>query len=199
MPTLTSSYDISLGGTSVSARTTRTESGSIEQEVSLAAAQSGSLTTRTDNDTGVITLAEGHGITDADTVDVYWSGGMRYGMTVTGYDTTTITVDAGSGDNLPVAETAVFATVPTDIDIDVDGDLISGIAVHATTRASADFQTGADASLLQVELAANEPWTWFDSQSITNPLTGDPIGHIQASAGTATAATLKIMLVYDSA
>ena len=35
----------------------------------------GRSTTRTDNDTGIVTVASGHGIMDTDTVDVYWDGG----------------------------------------------------------------------------------------------------------------------------
>ena len=67
----------------------------------------GTLTTRADDDTGIVTLPTGHGITDSGTVSLSWSGGGRGDMTVTAYDATTVSVDVGDGDNLPAQDTAV--------------------------------------------------------------------------------------------
>ncbi len=68
----------------------------------------GSLTTRTDRDTGIITVTDSdHGITDSDTVFVWWVGGVKRTMSVSTVSGNLITVDAGSGQNLPVVGTAV--------------------------------------------------------------------------------------------
>jgi len=68
----------------------------------------GSLSTRTDNDTGVCTVVEtNHGITVSHTVAVWWAAGKRTGMSVTAVSGTVITVDGGSGDNLPALSTAI--------------------------------------------------------------------------------------------
>lgn len=67
----------------------------------------GTLSTRTDGDTGVCTLSSGHLITVSDTVSVWWSGGDRKGMTVTAVNGSLVTVDAGTGDNLPATSSAV--------------------------------------------------------------------------------------------
>ena len=80
MPTGTISKTIAIAGINVAAQAQRTDNGQIAQEVTLPAGKAGSLTTRTDDDTGVATLTPGHGITTSDTVDVYWAGGVRYGM-----------------------------------------------------------------------------------------------------------------------
>jgi len=62
----------------------------------------GQLATRTDNDTGIITMVGGNrGITDSETVDVYWSTGSRTGMTITLVAGADISIDGGAGDNLP--------------------------------------------------------------------------------------------------
>ena len=61
----------------------------------------GTITTRTDNDTGVITTAVAHGILANDRVDVYWAESTRRGMNVTAVTATTVTVDVGAGTNLP--------------------------------------------------------------------------------------------------
>ena len=96
----------------------------------LAAAQcDGSLTTRTDNDTGIVTLSTGHGIETADVVDVYWVGGVRYGMDAT-VAANAVTVDGGAGDNLPAEDFAIAAVVEqVDWEVNFDGDDAQFVAV----------------------------------------------------------------------
>jgi len=96
----------------------------------LAAAQcDGTLSTRTDNDTGIVTLATGHGIETADVVDVYWVGGIRYGMDAT-VAANAVTVDGGAGDNLPAEDFAIAAVVEqSDWEINFDGDDARFVAV----------------------------------------------------------------------
>lgn len=76
----------------------------------------GTLSQRIDDDTGLCTLpaltaidgqSVTHGITVSHTVSVWWSGGERHAMTVSAVSGTAITVDGGSGDNLPTLGTAV--------------------------------------------------------------------------------------------
>lgn len=86
------------------------------------AQSAGTLTTRTDNDTGVVTLATGHGITTGMKCDVYWTGGKRYGMDAT-VATNAITLDGGAGDNLPTEATENIAVVKQlDVEVNFDGD-----------------------------------------------------------------------------
>lgn len=124
----------------------------------LAAQCDGSLTTRTDDDTGVVTLSTGHGIETADVVDVYWSGGMRYGMTAT-VSGVEITVDGGAGDNLPAEDTAITAVVEqTTWEINFDGDDAQVVAVvyrnGADTGAKAhiDLQDATPATIEELDL-----------------------------------------------
>ena len=81
----------------------------------LAAAIIGTLSTRTDNDTGVLTVPTGHGITASDTVVVSWlAAGVRtyrYNVDVTGVTSTTISIDLGAGTNLPSSSTAVTIVI----------------------------------------------------------------------------------------
>ena len=70
-------------GSQVSVNLSRSADGAGQWSPSVSAGKAGSLTTRTDNDTGVATLAGGHGIVTSDKVDVFWAGGRRYGMTAT--------------------------------------------------------------------------------------------------------------------
>lgn len=69
----------------------------------------GTLTTRTDDDTGEITVVGGNrGLTTSETVDVYWSGGSRTGMSITNVAGAVVTIDGGSGDVLPSTSTAMW-------------------------------------------------------------------------------------------
>ena len=123
----------------------------------LAAAQTGTLTTKTDDDTGIATLSAGHGIETADVVDVYWAAGIRYGMDAT-VATNAVTVDGGAGDALPTQDTAVTVVEQIDWEIDFDGDDAQIIGVFyrnpddTGAKAHVDFQDSGSAQVNEVDL-----------------------------------------------
>ncbi len=94
-------------------RTITTGPESAVADPTFGVAKIGQLTTRTDSNTGILTMAASHGITTAARLDVYWSGGARYGMTVGTVSINTVPIDLGGGDNLPDVNTAVTAMIPT--------------------------------------------------------------------------------------
>ena len=200
MPTGTIVSTANVGGISMASAISRTDDGQIGHEVSLPAGSAGTLTTRTDDNTGEATLSAGHGLSEGDVVDVYWADGVRYGMDVGVVAGNVVPIDGGAGDNLPDADSALVVTKQVTIDTDFDGDLVALIAALATQRAHLDFQTAGGVSLSAVELQANELWSWYSDSGIANPLTGDPVGSVEASCGTtAAAATLKLGALYSSA
>src|SRR6187399_742202 len=123
MPQGTYGVSLQAGGVSIQSAAVRTGDGVIGIEATLPAAVAGTLTTRTDNDTGVVTV-ESHSILDTDTVDVYWSGGMRKDVDVTAVTATTISIDAGTGTNLPIATTPVTIVKQVTINVSIDGDAL---------------------------------------------------------------------------
>ena len=199
MPIKRVSTTLSIGGVSISGRTDRTGEGQLGQEVTLPAGKAGTLTTRTDDNTGVATLATGHGIVTSDKVDVFWADGVRYGMTanVTG---DAVTVDGGDGDVLPTATTPLVVTKEVEINADFDGDDALIVAAMSTKRAHLQFVAADNSILFAIELAnANEPWTWISDQGIANPLTGDAVDRIVASNGdSGGVGTLTFACLYDS-
>lgn len=198
MPTAQITSTLTIGGVTKSATISRTADAMVQHEITLTAGDAGTLTTRTDNDTGVITLGA-HTITDADTVDVYWDGGVRYGMTVTAYDGTTITVDSGAGDNLPTEDDAVVVGVRQTVNSDFDGDNAQLVALVSTYRAHAAFIDSGSATLKAVELpTSDEPWYWAADNGHTNPLTGNAVDTIEVSSGSTSGGTLYIWALYDS-
>ena len=94
MPNATYGLSLSIGGVTIQpASIVRTGDHPNVFEVPLPPGTSGTLSTRTDDDTGVITAA-GHTLQVGDKVNVYWSGGRRYGMTVSAVAGNDVTVGA---------------------------------------------------------------------------------------------------------
>ncbi len=199
-------YGVSLG--SISYSVVRTGDDPVATEVTLPAGKAGTLTTRTDANTGVVTVASGHGITTSDTVDVYWSTGRRYGVDVTATDSTTITIDVGSGDDLPSTSTAVVICKQVVINKAIDGDNLSVIGFQVVLANDNGFGTrltffdaingGGSAVGSGIDLDSNVPVVYDIARGVTNPLTGSPILSLVASNGDGTnAATLKIQGMQD--
>lgn len=169
-------------------------------DVSIPAAKTGTLTTRTDNDTGTITGQSGHGVTTGARLDVYWSGGSRRGLLVGTVSGTSIPIDGGTGDNLPAATTPVTLMVPTEEDLVVTGNDVKALAVSAGAPANVVFATSGNAEIkgYQIEVADGGD-AWADEASdAANPLAGGAVAKMFLSHGDATAAkTISVVLLKD--
>lgn len=134
------SYDLSilkqhqLAGKTYAHQETLTKGGLTGLEKTIPVADAGTLTTRTDANTGTVTMtASDHGITTGSIVDVYWSGGQRRGMLVGSVSGTSVPIDLGSGTDLPVTTTAVQVAVVQSYSLNVTGNQLAALL------ASADF------------------------------------------------------------
>ena len=106
-----------------------------------------------------------------------------------------------SKNDLPAQDTELVVTPEVEIDVDFDGDAVEMIAAACDQRSTLQLQTGAGVEILTVQLAANESYGWatnHDYVGATNPMAGEVIGKAMASCGTATAATMKFGVLYDS-
>jgi hypothetical protein len=184
-----------IAGQTISQSISRTEEHESRVSIAVPAGKAGTLTTRTDDNTGVATVASGHGVTTSDVVSVFWSGGSRYGMTVSATTSTTISVDGGSGDNLPTATTAIIVSKQVAHALELVGDKLELMTIRSTQRGSVEFFSSAPASLLRYDIAAGEGRFWIDGIGYTNPLAGDTVATIQVANGSATADTLEIGLL----
>jgi hypothetical protein len=203
MPTANVFQQVAIGGLTVSASASREQAGSISQDLTgdfaLDAGVAGTLSTRTDNDTGVLTVASGHGIVDTDTVDVYWDGGVRYGVDVTAVTATTISINVGAGDNLPAEDTAIVVCKQTALDVDVVGDQIDVFAVAMNRRCHVDVQQANGTSIKAVDLPAAEGYMWWSDSGVTNPFAGVTVGAVKISNGdSSNSATGGLAVLYDS-
>jgi len=209
MPSIALTQVISGGGVTIQTLPIiETNSGPIALEDSLSAAKSGALTTRTDNTDGELTMATGHGITTAAVIDLYWAGGVRYGVVVGTVATNAVPISGGSGDNLPADETAITAVVQKSINLAIDGDNADVIAVvletvdkSLRTAGHVQFRDASNAEIAEIDLVSNVPQVWHIAGGSANPFTGNPITNLKASQGNVTATetyTLKIVGVQDA-
>ncbi|MEA1951483.1 MAG: hypothetical protein U9N87_08865 [Planctomycetota bacterium] len=200
MPIGTIAENIALAGISIQSSITRTASGQISHEVILSAADAGTLSTRTTDTAGTLTMDDaGHGISTGDIIDIYWTGGVAYGATVGTVSGTSVPFTLAGGDALPAQGTDVTADVQQEINTDFDGDDMKMLAVVSTKRGHIHFQEEDGTDIDAEELSSNEGWTWASDTGVTNPLAGNPVGQVMASNGDLTGtATLKIGVLYDS-
>ena len=148
----------------------------------------------------------GEPIATGNTVDVYWSGGVQYGVTVGTVSGTAVPIDTGSGDDLPAQDTAVTVVPQQAVTCNIDGDNASIVAIELvpssstdTTAAHLDMQDSGGSTILELDLVAGVPRIYDLAAGDTNALTGNPIVSIKASqAGTDAARVVKIAAAYDS-
>ena len=192
---------LSLPGVSISTTIDRSASGGVPpQDVAVPAAKAGTLSTRTDNTDGELTMTDtDHGIETGDKITIFWDGGIAYQATVGTVDGKTVPFTGAKGNNLPDAATAVTAGVITVLDVDFDGDKLKMFAAMSNRRGHVVFEDSGNTVLSAAELVANEPYLYIDGVIATNPLEGNPVDEVHVANGDATApATFKMGGVYDS-
>jgi len=186
-----------IGGTLFTSSASYSDEGSLQ--FSVAAAQlntpfAGVLSTRTDDNTGVVTAA-GHAFTDGMVVDVFWTGGVRYGMVV-GSAATTFAIDGGAGDVLPVATTAITVCEQKKLDAAFDGDEMTVLAMSFSSDGKATICTSADVVLATFDLTAGISYIWHTAKS-TTPVTGDPAAYI-ALTNVSTAGNFEFATLFNA-
>ncbi len=186
-------------------RVTHVGAVTIEQAVpAILAAQTGTLTTRTDVDTGVATLSSGHGIITADVVDVYFAAGVRYGMdaTVSG---DAVTVDGGAGDDLPAQDDPVTVVLQADVEVNFDGDDAQVVGIFyrnpsdTGAKASLDLQDTGDVSIEALDLVHEKANGADDAiydiaNGDTNVFSGNRITQGKVTHDSQSAGTLYILV-----
>lgn len=188
-----------LGGVTFDQSSAPSGDGMVIVEESVAAGEEGDLTTRTDDDTGIVTVDDsGHAFVVDDKADIYWSGGCRRFMDVTAVSGAAVTIDGGSGDNLPVVDTEVTLVEPTTFEVYCDGDYVQAIFLSAAKQGQFTFATGVPAEVWSRELGEGKAYLWETGDGVDNPLTGQFISYVFISHSDTTAATMKVGVVYNN-
>ena len=92
---------MSAGGVSVSGVKNRSADSAVGYDLEVPRAHNGTLSTRTNNTEGTITLSGGHPVTTAMVVDLYWTGGTRRAVVVGTVSGTSVPISGGSADTQP--------------------------------------------------------------------------------------------------
>lgn len=190
---------MTLGGVRFPQTDAPTGDGFIVHDVSIDPGDTGSLITRTDANTGVVTVDDsGHAIIQTDRVDVYWSGGCRRGMEVTNVSGALVTIDGGSGDDLPIQGTTLTVIEPTLLDVVVLGTNVNAILMYTDKLGQFTFVDSVPTEHYHVELGEGCSREWMENDGVTNPITGDSINGVYVSHGDAAAATMRLGILYDN-
>lgn len=197
---------VAAGGTTIHKTWNRTANTAQAFEATLPVGEAGELTQRTSGSVAEFQLAPGHGITTGESVDVYWSGGVRFGCTVGTVSGITVPVTGGgAGDDFPIVGTDVVVSEQEEFDFFLDGDAGKLVAVIM-----ADGVAGSGAGHLEftrlngtlvgeLDLVANIPQVFDLAAGIANPFSGAFIWKLFASNGSLTAAaTLTIIQVVEN-
>lgn len=164
---------------------------------SVAAAKAGALTTRTDDNTGELTMAASHGITTGQRLDLYWEGGSRRGITVGTVAGNAVPIDLGSGDNLPTESTEITAMVPVEESLVITGDDLKLLVASSTKRGQIVLEDSGGEEL-HIPLEAGSVYDWHTLKGSTNPIAGDSITKAFLShEDSAAASTMSLGVLHD--
>lgn len=187
-----------VGGAVVDAVIDREDEQGATTQVALDAGIAGTLTTRTSDSVGVITVAEGHGLTTSDTIAVFWIAGMRYGVTITGTTATTVTIATGAGTVLPAVSSVVTIGKEVVTSLGHIGDDLKIFAIHSTNRLSANIRDVTPATIEALDVAARESWAYISNYSGANPFAGETLVTAVLANGGTTAVTANILHLKDT-
>lgn len=187
-----------VGGAVVDAQIDREDEQGAATLVSLPAGIAGTLTTRTDADTGIVTVLAGHGITDSDTVTLFWAGGVRRGLTVTATAATTISIDVGAGADLPAVSSVVTIAKEVITSLGHVGNDLAIFAVHSVNRLMANIRNAGPTTILALDITGRESFAYISTFSGTNPFAGETLVTAVLANGGTTAATANILHLKDT-
>lgn len=199
MATARISTTVNMPGIQFAATFSRDAEGVLIQDFSgdleLAAAKAGTITD------SVATMSTGHGITNSDVVDVYWTESgvkkIRRGCACS-VATNDIALSSGAGDTLPTGGTAVTLGIQQEVGLAITGDQLEALGIYASARCSVDFHD-AGGTELALDIADGEGFAWASDSGVTNPIAGDTITHVVISCGSTDGAALQIAALVDNA
>lgn len=197
MPTLQVEETVRVLGSTYSGVKNITSDGSVTKSITVPAAKTGALTTRTDADTGTLTMDSGHGITTGARLDLYWDGGSRRGLTVGTVSVDEVPIDGGAGDDLPDDETDITAMVPVEEEFLLTGDNAEALLFYSVLAGIIVLTGADDVEDMAVELDAAIPYLWTLERDPTIPVAGDTVTKAFFSHGdsTTTSAMTVVALV----
>lgn len=178
-------------GITFSQSTNKAATGKEGRRVSIAAAKTGELTTRTDGDTGTLTMDGGHGITDGQKIDIYGPDGALYGATVGTVSVNSVPFDGGTG-ALPSLNSDVTVKVPEVFSCTVNGDDVVMILTKSPVAGRIAFQNAENAEIVAYTFTAAGGQVWSSETGQANPLFEEAVAFVSFSHASSTGAKAMI-------
>jgi hypothetical protein len=209
MPEALYQVSVTSGGVTVQKNLTVEGDSSQTHEVTLPAGFAGSLTTRTSDTAGTVTVTEGAGnFTDGDVVNIWWDGGVAYGATIGTQVGAAAPLTGFAGAVLPAADTAVVMTKQVAAVSNLDGDEANIVALQLSYagedvgygKGHINLQDASNNSIEAITLAGAVPYVYYleNAGGSSNPFTGAPITKFKATNfDTELAATLTVIIIQD--
>lgn len=196
-----------VGGIGANETLALSSDGGISQDISIAAAFIGTLSTRTDDDTGVVTVpaSPAHDIVGTDVVTLFFADGHRRDLVVDSVTATTITfggVTIGDGDVLPAQDDPITIQKQTVVDVDfVGSDMEALFCKCGSARMLVGFMASGTREL-NVEFSATKGLHYFwrigDPVATVNPLAGHIIDEVRVAHDGAAVKTFAMQVNYNS-
>jgi len=188
--------DFAFPGTTLRSQTVRTATGGVApQEIPLPAGVAGVLSDRGGDSIGTITFPTSHGFAEGELVDVYWAGGLRYGMTIDPLGNGLyLDVLGGAGDVLPAQDTAVVVAVNTAVTLPInDTENLVYMAFGCNRRSHLEIRASS-VTIYDREIPADGLWCIRDGWA-------DAMGYfdgLRVSNGGVLPATFRVAGLYNS-
>jgi hypothetical protein len=151
--------------------------GAVVKDPTIAVAKTGTLSTRTNDTEGTLTMTAGHGITTGNRLDIYWGAGKRVGVTVGTVATNSVPFTGGAGDNLPIATTAITAMVPhlELFPVPDTSELLGLFASSTAAQATLFFRDSNGDPVATISTTGTTGgYIWEDTSGVDNPLDAEP-------------------------
>jgi hypothetical protein len=203
MPTNTKNAQYSIGGISIQSLISRTGEGqlSVVSDTPLVAGNAGTLSTRTSDTAGTMTLS-GHDISTGDNIDIFWTDAngdlqVAYDATVGTVAGDSVPFTGASGVVLPAQDYAVIADERVIATIAFDGDDATMFVGWSDRNSHMEFLDSGTLNIHNQTVVAGEAFDWTGSGS--NPLTGNAVATIAWSNGdSSNTATMKFAVQTDA-
>jgi len=165
------------------------------------AAKSGTLTTRTDNTTGTLTMAPGHGFSTGNTISLFFAGGSQTNVTLGTVSGNSVPFSGGSGTNLPAATTPITAMLPVSETFNLVGNNATGLVAFLVAQpgdgnAAIEFLSSGPAVVLTETVSGPNP-TYSWNGTTTNPLAGVTVATVRFSHGQTGARQMGAQSVFN--
>lgn len=204
MPSMNLSITGAIAGLPATSKINRTATGGIAQSPTMPKANAAVLTTRSSEDSGVVTLTGSHGIEVGDFIDIYHgTTGLTFDAVVTNVTGAAVTFDNALGGELPPEDDAVIVAKTVMLDTDFDPGYMQAIFMRCPGKGRVGVYSS-DGHRSTSQIYDGEPSLWWKSRPNQIPplaalMPSETVDFMRVShTDTTKPQVMNIGVVYDS-